>query len=253
MENFAAIVLAAGKGTRLAGGTPSPKPKVLYELAGRPMIAYTLSLLKKVGAEEIVVVVGYKAAEVKKVAGEGYKFATQSKQLGTGHAVSVGLSQVTSSAGNILVVNGDDSAFYNPETIQKVLNKHVGKGGVVTFVSLDVEDPTGLGRVIREEERVIGIIEEKIASSEQKKIKEVNDGVYVFRRSWLGENLPKIKKSPVGEYYLVDLVSLAVLQGEEVGVFKLLNTDEWRGVNTKEELIAADRLMRERLKNASQK
>jgi len=252
-EKFAAIVLAAGKGTRLAGGEPSPKPKVLYELAGRPMITYTLDRLRKLGLAEIVVVVGYQAAEVKKVAGGGYKFAYQAKQLGTGHAVSVGLGEVQPVINNILVVNGDDSAFYKSETIQKILKKHIGKGNTITFVSLELADPTGLGRVIRRAQKVVGIVEEEAASSAQKKIKEINDGVYVFRRGWLEANLPKIKKSPAGEYYLVDLIGLAVGQKEPVGVFKLADTSEWQGVNTPEELAAADRLMRERLENAGKK
>jgi bifunctional UDP-N-acetylglucosamine pyrophosphorylase/glucosamine-1-phosphate N-acetyltransferase len=217
------------------------------------MITYTLGLLRKLDLAETVVVVGYQAAEVKKVVGAGYKFAVQTKQLGTGHAVATGLSKVSPKIKNILVINGDDSAFYKPETIQKVLRKHIGKGSTVTFVSLQLADPTSLGRVIRHGKKVIGIIEEKAASSAQKKIKEVNDGVYVFRRAWLAENLPKIKKSPVGEYYIVDLIGLAVQQEEPIAVFKLADTSEWKGVNTPEELAAADKLMRERLKNVSQK
>ena len=253
MKNFAAIVLAGGKGTRLSGGLPSPKPKVLYEIAGRPLITYTLDLLKKLSLEEIIVVVGHKASEVKKVVGQGYKFAIQRERLGTGHAAAVGLTKVSSDIRDVLVINGDDSAFYKPGTIQKVLNKHVGKGNTITFVTLELENPSGLGRVLRDGERVIGIVEEKAASEEEKRIKEINDGVYCFRRSWLEENLPKIKKSPVGEYYLVDLIGMAASQGEKVGVFKLEDPSEWCGVNTPEELKLADSLMRERLAHANQK
>lgn len=253
MKKFAAIVLAAGKGTRLAGGEPSPKPKVLCEIAGRPLIAYTLGLLKKTGLEEIIIVVGHKASEVKNVVGKGYKFAVQRRRLGTGHAAAVGLSEVSSKPREVLVINGDDSAFYKLETIQKVLNKHVGKGNTITFVSLELENPSGLGRVVRDGERVLGIVEEKDASEKQKKIKEINDGVYCFRRDWLENNLPKIKKSGSGEYYLVDLIGLAISQGEKVGVFKLDDPSEWRGVNTPEELELADSLMKGRLAHANQK
>jgi len=268
IKNFAAIVLAGGKGTRLAGGLPSPKPKVLSEIAGRPLIAYTLDILKELSLEEIIIVVGHKASEVKKVVGQSYistekqasrcnrddyKFAIQKERLGTGHAAATGLAEVSSDIRDVLVINGDDSAFYKPETIQKILNKHVGKGSTITFVTLELENPAGLGRVIRDGEKVIGIVEEKIASKEEKKIKEINDGVYCFRRTWLEENLPKIKKSPVGEYYLVDLIGLATSQGEKVGVFKLEDPLEWRGVNTPEELKLADSLMRERLAHASQR
>ena len=253
MKNFSAIVLAAGEGTRLAGGLPSPKPKVLYKIAGRPLVLYALDLLKKLGLEEIIIVVGHKASEVKRTVGQGYKFAIQRERLGTGHAAAVGLKKVSVDARNVLVINGDDSAFYKLDTIQKVLNKHVGKGNTITFVTLELENPSGLGRVVRKGEKVVGVVEEKIASSKEKKIKEINDGVYCFRRSWLEENLPKIKKSPVGEYYIVDLIGLAVSQGEKVGVFKLEDPSEWRGVNMPEELELADLLMKERLTHVNQR
>src|SRR4030042_5495284 len=128
IKGFSAIVLAAGEGTRLAGGAPSPKPKVLYEIAGRPLIGYTLEILKKVGVGEIIIVVGYQADAVSKEVGSSYKFAAQGQQLGTGHALKTGFAKVSPGLNNVLVVNGDDSAFYKPETIQKVLSNHVGKG-----------------------------------------------------------------------------------------------------------------------------
>jgi bifunctional N-acetylglucosamine-1-phosphate-uridyltransferase/glucosamine-1-phosphate-acetyltransferase GlmU-like protein len=250
--NFAAIVLAAGKGTRLAEGHPSPIPKVLYEIAGRPIVSYTLELLKKVGFEEIVIVVGYKAGDVKRVVGSGFKFAIQDKRLGTGHAAKIGLANVSPGKKEILIINGDDSAFYKVSTLQKILNKHVGRGDTITFVILRLENPTGLGRAIRRNGEVVDIIEEKDATSAQKKIKEINDGVYVFNRGWLEQNLPNIKKSKMGEYYLVDLIRAAVAQGKKVGTFVLEDSGEWRGVNTPEELKIADKLMRERISDASE-
>ncbi len=253
IENFAAVVLGAGKGTRLAEGQPSPMPKVLYKIAGRPMISYTIGLLKKLGLDEIVIVVGHKAEDVKREVGTGFKFAIQEKRLGTGHAAKTGLSQVSAGKNEILVINGDDSAFYKLASLQKVLNKHVGKGNTITFVTLELEDPTGLGRVIRKNGEVVDIIEEKDATSEQKKIKEVNDGVYAFNRVWLEKNLSLIKKSKAGEYYLVDLIRMAVGQEEKVRAFVLEDASEWHGVNTPQELAEADRLMKERISNAAEK
>lgn len=253
MKEFASIVLAAGKGTRFAGGTPSPKPKVLYEIGGRPMISYSLDLLKKLGLGEIIIVVGHQAEKVKELAGAGFKFALQDKRLGTGHAAKVGLAQVSSKAETVMVLNGDDSAFYKEETLKKVVEKHFSEANTITFITLEPTDPTGLGRIIRENGQVVEIVEEKDATEQQKKIKEINDGVYVFGRSWLERNLPSIKKSPVGEYYLVDLIRLAVSQGEKVEAFKLSDPSEWRGVNTPEELKAADRYMREINKDVSKK
>ncbi|HEX7456029.1 MAG TPA: sugar phosphate nucleotidyltransferase [Candidatus Nanoarchaeia archaeon] len=253
MKKFAAVVLAAGKGTRLAAGRPSPMPKVLYEIAGRPLISYTLDVLKKVGLDEIVIVVGHKAEDVKQAVGSGFKFAVQDKRLGTGHAARIGFTQVSERKKEILVINGDDSAFYKLETLQKIINKHVGRGDTVTFVTLKLENPTGLGRVIRKNGKVVDIVEEKDATSTQKKIKEINDGVYVFNRSWLEKNLPLICRSRVGEYYIVDLIRAAVAQGKKVGAFILEDSSEWRGVNTPQELARADRLMREKQKDATEK
>ena len=252
MKNFAALVLAAGKGTRLASGAPSPKPKVLYELAGKPMVLYTLDILKKIGLEEIVIVVGHKASDVVKIAGKSFKFAVQEKRLGTGHAVKIGLERVSADRTQVIVLNGDDSAFYKVGTIKKVIDKHIGKGNTITFVSLEPADPKGLGRVVRKSGKVVGIVEEKAATAQQRKIKEVNDGVYIFRRDWLEDNLPKIKKSAVGEYYLVDLVSLAVLQEQKVDAFKLSDSSEWLGVNTPKELAAADKYMRKMADNVTE-
>lgn len=252
IENFAAVVLGAGKGTRLAEGQPSPMPKVLYKIAGRPMISYTIGLLKKLGLDEIVIVVGHKAEDVKREVGTGFKFAIQEKRLGTGHAAKTGLALVSAGKNEILVINGDDSAFYKLETLRKVLNKHIGKGNTITFVSLELEDPTGLGRVIRRDGEVVDVIEEKDATSEQKKIKEVNDGVYAFNRFWLEKNLPLIKKSKAREYYLVDLIRMAVRQGKKVSNFFLEDAREWHGVNTPQELTEADKLMKERATSASE-
>ena len=245
---LAAIVLAAGKGTRLAGGRPSAKPKVLYEIGGKPIITYTIDLLKAIGLGEIVIVVGHKAEEVKRVLGGDYKYALQKQRLGTGHAALVGLGLVSERSNNILILNGDDSAFYKPESIRKAINKHVGVGNTLTFVTVEVKDPTGLGRIIRNKDGlVVDIVQEKVANKLQKKIKEINAGCYIVKRGWLQKSLKQLKKSPVGEYYLVDLIKKAVFEGRKVQAYKLNDPDEWFGVNTPEELKRADLLVKDRL------
>ena len=249
MKNITVIVLAAGKGTRLAGGAPSPKPKVLYEIGGKPIIIHTLEKLVILGVDEIIIVVGHKAEEVKKVVGEGFIFAHQKKRLGTGNAAKIGLSYVSKETENIMVLNGDDSAFYKLETIKKVVETHLRQQNSITFVTLTQGDPTGLGRILRKKGKVIGIVEEKAATTDQKRIREVNDGLYLFRRDWLEKYLPIIKKSAVGEYYLVDLIGLAVSQGEKVEAFKLSDPTEWKGINTTEELADADVIMKQRTKD----
>jgi bifunctional UDP-N-acetylglucosamine pyrophosphorylase/glucosamine-1-phosphate N-acetyltransferase len=149
-----------------------------------------------------------------------------------------------------VVLNGDDSAFYLPETIRDVIAKHEREGAILTFVSLMKENPSGLGRVIRDEKgNLVGIIEEKEATDIQRRIKEVNDGLYVFDKDWLANNLPKVTKSPVsGEYYLVDLVAIALSGEDKVVCYQLKDNNEWFGINTREELAAADKKMRESIK-----
>jgi len=147
-----------------------------------------------------------------------------------------------------LILNGDDSAFYKPESIQKSINKHVGVGNTLTFVTVEVKDPTGLGRIIRNKDGlVVDIVEEKVANKLQKKIKEINAGCYIVKRGWLQKSLKQLKKSPVGEYYLVDLIKKAVFEGRKVQAYKLNDPDEWFGVNTPEELKRADLLVKDRL------
>jgi bifunctional UDP-N-acetylglucosamine pyrophosphorylase/glucosamine-1-phosphate N-acetyltransferase len=151
----------------------------------------------------------------------------------------------------VIVLNGDDSAFYKDETIKDVIKTHIRKKAVVTFVSLMKENPEGLGRVIRDKKgNLEAVVEEKEATARQKKVKEVNDGLYVFNRIWLSRNLSRIKKSRAGEYYIVDLVKIALRQGRNVEVYKLKDVKQWQGVNNQKELEEADGKMKRILADA---
>lgn len=236
--------MAAGIGKRMH----SEKPKVMHLIAGRPMISYTLSNLRQVGLGNIVVVVGYKKEEVIKQVRGAVKFAIQPVALGTGDATIKGLTQVGRNIKTVVVLNGDDSAFYTPRVIKDVIKMQHTYHSVLTFVSLTKNDPLGLGRVIRDKKgNLADIVEEKDLSEDQKKIREVNDGLYVFDRKWLGQNLGKIKKGGSGEYYLVDLIKIALKENKKVSVYKLKDNGQWQGINTPEQLSEADRLMRQRL------
>jgi len=148
---------------------------------------------------------------------------------------------------HVVVANGDDSAFYNIETIKSILTKHINSGAKLSFVSTKKEEPFGLGRVLRNSDgKVIGIREDKDASEEEKQIKEVNCGLYVFNQPWFRKNIKKVKISASGEYYLVDLVALAARQGEKIEVL-VVGSDEWFGINTIQQLKTADELMRKKL------
>lgn len=246
-KDIAAVVLAAGKGTRMK----SQKPKVLREICGRPMLAYTLENLRKAGIQNIVVIVGFRKNLVIRRFGGAVKFAVQKNPKGgTADSVKAGIPNVPPKCKTLVVINGDDSAFYQPQTIQKIVEIHEQENRKLTFVSLLKDDPTGLGRVIRGKNGFITkIVEEKDASPEEKKIKEVNDGLYVFEKKWLTQNIKKVKKGPQGEYYLVDLVKIAIDQKDKIGTYTLPDDSEWHGINTPEQLEEAQEKMAERLKS----
>ncbi|HSX18696.1 MAG TPA: sugar phosphate nucleotidyltransferase [Candidatus Saccharimonadales bacterium] len=236
-NNFAVIILASGKGTRM-GGTIS---KVLYEIAGKTIIQRTLDTLKALQPAQIVMVVGYKKKDVIKTVGKSVTYALDEKQIGTGDATRLGLAKVKKSVENVMVINGDDSALYKPETIQEVLELHTKEENTLTFVTLEPDDPTGLGRVVRKNGKVVGVVEERDATEKQKKIKETNDGLYVFKRDWLEKNVKNIKKSEISdEYYLLDLIEHALKGGQKISTYKLKDPQEWHGINTQQELFGAN-------------
>jgi len=247
LEKVAVIVLAGGKGTRLAGGKGSQQPKVLYKIGGRPMILYTVETLEKAGFGQIVLTVGHKAQEVEKLLGRRCFYAHQRYRLGTGHAFKIGLEKISPEIKEVISMYGDDSAFYQESTIKNLVEKHQTEQNKITFATLDLDDPTGLGRIIRKNGRVVSIVEEKVASKEQKKIKEINTGLYVFDCLWVAKAVKKVKKSPIGEYYITDLIEIALKEGKRVGTYKLTNRSEWRGINTLNELETADEEMRKKI------
>lgn len=241
-KDIGVIVMGGGLGKRLKADVP----KVLQQIAERPMIAFSLENLRRAGLGEIVVVVGYKKEEIMKRVRGGVKFAVQKRMLGTANAAVQGLKMISKGVKKVVVVNADDSAFYRPETIRDVIATHEKERAVLTFVSLIKENPTGLGRVVRDETgNLAGIKEEKDATNVERRVKEVNDGLYVFDKDWLKKSLAKVRKSPIsGEYYLVSLVDIALRGKNKVVVYPLKDANEWFGINTREELAAADKKMR---------
>ena len=241
MEKVAAIILAAGKGKRMKAKGMN---KVVFSLGKKQMILHAVDLLNSLSINPIVVVVGFAKKSVMDVLGNSVIYAEQKKRLGTGHAVNCALKKLDQNAENVLVLNGDDSAFYKKETIEKIIETHIEKNAVLSFLTITVENPTGLGRVIRDNnDKVIGIVENKDATEKQKKIKEINPACYIFEVDFLRKYLKQVKKSPVsGEYYLTSLINIAIENKQKVEAVrgrKIL----WRGVNTPEELIEAERLL----------
>ena len=215
MKNFSAIILAGGQGTRFNQGKPSPKPKVLYRVNGKLLISYSLNLLKKIGINEVVIVVGYKGEEIKQALGRKYKYACQEKPLSTGDAVSKVLGKLSNDTSNIIILYGAD--IYSEETIKKVIDIQNNKNPIITFVTMMLDDPSGFGRIVRDRlGNIESIVEDKVATDKQKEINEVNDGCYVFKKEWLERNISSLEISKEKEYLLIDLVEIAINENYKV-------------------------------------
>lgn len=241
---IAAVLLAAGKGKRM--NNPK-KQKVMHELAGTPMVAYTVETLRQLNLAQIVVVVGHLKEQVMTAVGKDVTFAFQEEPLGTGDALKTGLFILDPSVETVLSLYGDDSAFLSIETIRAYLYAFEKSGADMACLTVVRDDPTGLGRIIRDAEgRVIRIVEEKFASEQEKHINEVNTGVYLFRRKVLTEHLPKIQMNETGEFFLTDIVELVLRDGGTVFAHPLEHAEEWFGVNSPEQLAQADAFMRGR-------
>jgi len=240
-RKLGAIILAAGKGKRM---NAKNKNKVTFTLADKPLVKHSVDLLDAMHFQSVVVVVGYAKESVKEVLKNDSHivFAEQKKRLGTAHAVAVGFQKIATDVTDVLVIQGDDSAFYTKEVIEQMAAKHVEADAAITFLTVKLENPFALGRVVRDAlGNVTAIVEEKDATDEQRAINEINAACYFFSTKFLRKYLKKVKKSPVtGEYYLVSLIEMASENKEKI---ETMEADlPWRGVNTQEELKEAEQL-----------
>lgn len=241
-RKLGAIILAAGRGKRM---NATNQNKVTFVLADKPLILHSIHLLEKMHFDDIVVVIGYAKESVQNVLKDSrVHFAEQSKRLGTGHAVKCALQELPEGVTDVLVVQGDDSHFYNEDIVSKLANKHISSDASLTFLTIDVANPFGLGRIVRDKTgKVTDIVEEKDATPEQRAIREINPACYMFKVDFLKKYLKEVKKSPVtGEYYLTSLIDIAIHHNEILETMQA-GALPWRGVNTKEELAEAERLL----------
>lgn len=241
-KRIAAIVLAAGKGKRMGF---TNRNKVSLPLGTKPLVLYAVELVKNFGFFPIIVVVGFAKESVMKVLeGHDVIFVYQRRQLGTAHAASCALSRVPLGVRDLFVIQGDDAAFYQKDTIRKLVKLHKKTNAAVSFLTVTLSNPYGLGRVVRGSDgRLLSIVEEKDATPQQRNIREVNPACYVFSVRFLKKYLKQVAKSKfTGEYYLTMLVDIAIREGEKVETF---NDPQvvWRGVNTKEELQEAQKML----------
>lgn len=240
MKNLTGIILAAGKGTRM---NSTDKNKVALEVKGEPMLARTIRILRSAGIDNIVVVVGFAKESVTQLLDSTIVVAEQKEQLGTGHAVMSALPAVPSGTKDLLIVYGDDSFLHTSQTFQKLYDTHVQENAKITFITMHMDNPTGFGRIIRDENyNIIGIVEEKNATDDQKKIKEINLGCYIINKKYLEENIQDIHKNEVtGEYYITDIIDIIAHHKGKIAAYTLTD-GRWRGVNTKEDLQAAENM-----------
>ncbi|MGI8871772.1 MAG: bifunctional UDP-N-acetylglucosamine diphosphorylase/glucosamine-1-phosphate N-acetyltransferase GlmU [Candidatus Limnocylindria bacterium] len=240
MVALAAIVLAAGQGTRMR----SRLPKVLHPLAGQPMLTHVLDALRRAGIEHRVVVTGHAAEGVEAaLAGRGVS-VRQDPQLGTADAVRVGLGRVPGSVRHVVVTVGD-APLLPAELFQRLVAEQAEGDSVMTLLSARVPDPAGYGRIVRGADgSVRAIVEDRHADADQRRLDEVNVGTYCFDAAWLRANLGMVAASPAGEYYLTDLVGLAASGGRRVAVVDAPRPELTAGINDRVQLAAAERLLR---------
>ena len=240
---IASIILAAGEGTRMR----SKYPKVLHRVAGKPMVWHSLKAVNKLVDLLPVLVVGFKAEDVMDAIGEAAQYAFQNEQMGTGHAVACAQSKLEGKADMILVTFAD-MPLLRTESIQALIKLHQGSNSPVTMTSYIGEAAREFGRVVRDDEgHVAAIVEHADATPEQLAIREYNLSAYCFDAEWLWEALSRIPLSAKGEYYLTDVIALAVDDGYQVESYIVDDPAEAIGPNNRIHLAEAEKEMRQRI------
>ena len=243
MTNYA-VILAAGKGTRMK----SDLPKVLHKVAGISMLEHVFRSVSAIEPEKTVTVIGHKAELVEQVLAGQTEFVRQTEQLGTGHAVMMAEPVLENLTGQTLVIAGD-TPLITGESLKNLIDFHINHKNVATILTAEADNPFGYGRIVRNQHgEVIKIVEQKDASDFEQQIKEINTGTYVFDNARLFEALKNINTNNAqGEYYITDVIGIFRENGEEVGAYTLKDFDESLGVNDRVALATAESIMRRRI------
>ena len=243
-NNRYAVILAAGKGTRMQ----SKLYKVLHKVCDRTMVELVLDSLSDLEMQEVITVVGHGAERVKEVLGDRTKFVIKAEQLGTAHAVKMAKSELADKEGTTIVMYGD-TPLIRPETINSMLDHHENSNAKATVLTAIADDPFAYGRIIRDVNgKLVKIVEEKDATDKEKQIKEINSGIYCFDNKLLFEMLEKVKNdNKQGEYYLPDVLALVREQKEIIETYLCDDFDETFGVNDRVALSYAENVMRNRI------
>ena len=245
MENdIIAIVMAAGKGTRMK----SKNSKLVQKIYGKEIVKRAVENAQKAGVRDIVAVVGYKKEEVMKVLGDNIKYAYQDEMLGTGHAVMQAKEYLKGKKGKVLVLNGD-VPLIRPETLNKLIEKSIENKEYATLLKTIYNDTTGYGRIVRDEGgNIEGIVEEKDTTPEQKKIKEINAGIYCFDIEALLKALEKVTpNNKQGEYYITDVIQIMNDSGLKTGAVLVEDNTEILGINDRIQLGILTKVLQMRI------
>ena len=241
--NIDVIILAAGKGTRMGSSLPKP----LHPLLGKPLIEYILAAVEPLNSKPPIIVIGHGGQKIQEKLGDRALFVVQEELLGTGHAVQQAEKSLKANSGLVLVVYGD-MPLMRSQTLERLVKTQQDHSGPLTILTFFEEDPRGFGRIARDGSgKVQAIVEEADASPEQLEIKELNAGIYCFRAEWLWQSLKKLELSPKGEYYLTDLVKLAVGEGQAVAAVQAEDSRELLGINNRIHLAEASQILRDQI------
>ena len=243
--HLAVIVLAAGKGTRMK----SDLPKVLHRAAGRSLLGWVLAAADPLEADETVVVIGHGADAVAEALPPAATVVVQEPQLGTGDAVRVGLAGCHTGPDTVLIVPGD-MPLLTSGTLERVVAAHEADGAAATVLTVTMDDPTGYGRIERDGDRIVGIVEQRDADDRQRAIREVNTSVYAFDAALLTDALGRLGRgNSQGEYYLTDVIGILNADGHRINA---VNADpvEGAGVNSHIHLAAVAKVLRGRINEA---
>lgn len=245
MEQLKAVILAAGKGTRMK----SELPKVIFKALDKPMVNYSIDAAIEAGVEQsnICLVVGHKADQVKEVVGDKVSYALQKEQLGTGHAVKCA-SDFIGEEGLTMVLCGD-TPLITGETLKKLVKVHIEEKNAITVLTAMLDNPTGYGRIIKDSwGKFVKIVEQKDATQEEQRVKEINSGMYIFNSKILKQTLSQLDNNNAqGEFYLTDTIAIVKDEGlGEVATMVIDDVDEIKGVNSLEQLKEAEEILMKR-------
>lgn len=241
--NFKAIILAAGKGTRMK----SKYPKVIHNVCGKEMVNHVIGVSKKSGVNDIVVILGHESDAVKEILPKDSLIAMQTEQLGTGHAVKMAKEYINDE--DTIVVLCGDTPLIKEDTLKRLFAYHIENEYKATVLTTNVDNPTGYGRIIRDNNNdLLKIVEQKDANEEEKSVKEINSGIYCFNGKSLRESLDLLDNNNAqGEYYLTDTIYIMRDKGQKVGAYNGSTIEELMGVNSRVELSKAEEIMRRRI------